>query len=331
MYAPLQPLVRQLLAQRGVTITFVDVGARGGIVDLGAIGEFVDAYGFEPNPVEYEKLAADGGTADRTGPYRSVRYYPWALAGEDGTADLHVTRAPGAASLLEPNLERLSEITWKDGFVEPDYSAIFAVERVIQIPTRTLDALGAEANVSHVDYLKLDVEGAEYDVLAGGRALLSTVGVVRCEVSFIPFHLGERVFSEVDLLLREKGFDLLRYEVRPTHIGYKERHGAAVFGPEIGYADPFGQPLQADAVYVNRKIADPVRAIAQAAVLADRNYLDEALFILRRRAGLSEGELTAFLRTYQDVTFATRLFRTSLGAVRAARRVRRSLHSLRRR
>jgi FkbM family methyltransferase len=337
MYPALLPHLRRVLADAGTTITFVDVGARNGVLDLASVADFTVAYGFEPNPAEFEKL--ERGTTDaaqigiRPPPYRSLRHFPYALADVDGELPFYVTRAPGSSGLLEPNLERLREITHMATRYVPDLGTeTHEVVEVTTVPVRTLATFAREAALEHVDYLKLDVEGSEHAVLEGAGDLLERVGVIRTEVHFIPWRKEEKLFSHVDLLLRGRGFDLLRYEVDPGHVGYKERSGASVFGPVVGYADLYGQPQMADAIYVNRELSDPARALAQAAVLIDRNYLDEALFVLKRKTDVRDAELLRLLRDYRHTRFHHRLLRAGLalreGAVAArsplatARRIR---------
>jgi FkbM family methyltransferase len=325
MFQALVPFVVEMLREENIFLTIVDVGSRGGVTALGELAGFVDAYGFEPNQTEYEKLVRDGASSAL--PYRSLNLFPWAIAEADSVAELKVTRHPGASSFLEPNLERLAEITWKERAHPSGYSELFEVVDRRTVATRSLAGFAREQEIGHVDYLKLDVEGLEYEVLRGARPLLPDVGVIRAEVSFIPFRQRQKLFSDVDQLLRDFGFDLLRYEIRPTHIGYKARSTATVFGPEIGFADPYGQALQADAVYANRGIGDRRRLVAQAAVLIDENYLDEAAFVLRR-AGRADGPLFDLLVAHREALFEQRIFDKTMLVGRAARAPRRLLRRL---
>jgi FkbM family methyltransferase len=318
---------RRLLADAAVTLTFLDVGARNGVIELAELAPFVDAYGFEPNSREFAKLES-GETGTRLigippPPYRSLTHVPYALGERDGRATLYITRATGAAGLREPNLERLREIRWKAKrfrrSLGDDYFEVVATE---EVEVRTLESFAAGAGLESVDYLKVDVEGTEYEVLEGAGALLGRTGVVRVEVCFIPFRIGQRLFSNVDLLLRGHGFDLLRYEILPAHVGYKVRTAPVTWGPAFGFPDRYGQPLQADAVYVNRGVVDPGRAVAQAAALIDLNYLDEAAFVLERRGGAPDAALVELLRSYSDVRPQHRLMRAASHALEVGRKVR---------
>jgi FkbM family methyltransferase len=325
VFAQLAEPTRRLLADAGATLTFLDVGARNGVIELAELAPFVDAYGLEPNAREFAKLES-GETGTKligiTPPaYRSLRHFPYALGEQDGRAILYVTRATGASGMREPDVERLREIRWKAKQFEKslgdDYFEVVATE---EVEVRTLRTFAAEAGIDSVDYLKIDVEGTEYEVLEGADDLLARIGVVRVEVCFIPFRKGQRLFSDVDLLLRARGFDLLRYEILPAHVGYKERTAPITWGPAFGFPDRYGQPLQADAVYVNRELSDDLRAVAQASVLIDLNYLDEAAFVLRKaNAGAA---LLEQLRSHSDIRPQHRLMRLALDGLELGRKAR---------
>lgn len=303
MYPPFVPHSRRLLKENDVTIEFVDIGSRNGIIELVSIAEFVNAYGFEPNPDEYEKLVSGKTDAAKFGikspKYRSINYSAYAISDKNGVQPFYVTKGPGAAGMKEPNIDRLREIKWMGAAYEKSFAEdIFAIERILDIDARTIENFAKEKSLSHIDYLKIDVEGSEYEVLSGAGDFLNNVGVIKVEVCFIPFRKEQKLFSDVDLLLRKFGFDLLRFETSPVQVGFKERTSSWSFGPVIGVPERFGQLLQCDAIYVNRGIQDRKRAIAQAMILLEKNYLDEALFILKRRAGVEFPELLALLKTY---------------------------------
>src|ERR1700679_10289 len=93
---------------------------------------------------------------------------------------------------------------------QPDALALFnlfpiwgTVKQQIPVTTRKLDDI---AQIAHLDFLKMDVQGAEREVLAHGRGKLAETVVIQTEVSFVPLYQGQPVFGEMDLALRELGF-----------------------------------------------------------------------------------------------------------------------------
>ncbi|MHB8694015.1 MAG: FkbM family methyltransferase [Solirubrobacteraceae bacterium] len=287
MIPRLLPPLQRLLSERDVEIVLVDVGARNGVGELPHLASRTRAVGFEPNPAEFDKLVRGETDVILTLgidpiPYRDLVYLPYALGKVSGRAPFHVTPGAGAAGMLEPDLARLDEIVWKGrrrGGTLGD--EVYRGYETIEVDVRRLDELAVELDLEYVDCLKIDVEGFEHDVLEGAGTMLSRVGVVRVETFFVPVLKGQRLFADTDTLLRANGFELLRIEIDPAQVVYKERTAPVEELHDPRLADPHAQLLAADAVYVNRHLVDPARVLAQAAVLLEREYVDEALHRLR--------------------------------------------------
>ena len=132
------------------------------------------------------------------------RYLPYALG--DGTAaTLNICELEGMTSLLVP---------------DPAHLALFnlfpiwgTVKQQIPVTTRKLDDI---AEIAHLDFLKMDAQGAEREVLAHGRNKLADTVVIQTEVSFVPLYRNQPVLGEMDLSLRELGF--LPHSVTGTKI-----------------------------------------------------------------------------------------------------------------
>lgn len=93
------------------------------------------------------------------------------------------------------------------------------------------------------DYLKLDVQGGEADVLRGAERVLEETVVVHTEVEFVPLYRSQPLFAEIDQLLRSPGFLFHKF------AGPAGRS----FQPIVVNNDPnrgLSQLLWADAVYV---------------------------------------------------------------------------------
>lgn len=304
MKNPFSLLVNKILSEKNISINFVDIGSRNLVVEMESLASLVNVYGFEPNPDEYRKILEKKTDASFLGVkspnYKSISYSPYAISNIQGVSDFYVTVGPGAAGMLEPDTTRLKEIIWKGDEYKKNFADdIFTVEKVIQVKTNTIEGFAKDNNISYIDYLKIDVEGSEYEVLESAGSLLEKVAVIKAEVCFIPFRKGQKLFSELDLLLRAHGFDLLKYEVVPEQVGLKARTQPWSFYPAVGVPEKYGQPIQADAIYVNRNITVPDRLIAQAAVLIEKHYLDEALYILNKKVQGIDPNLLAALKDYR--------------------------------
>ena len=160
---------------------------------------------------EYIGVEADAEECARLNAAARPRHrYVQAVLGRAAEArTFHVTRNPASASLLEPNHEFLSQ------FLElPDS---FQVERQSAVQTVPLDACLASHGVPRADFLELDVQGSELDVLIGAEGTLRNTVGIQAEVEFAPMYVDQPLFADVDAFLRGRGFqlfDLSRYHVR---------------------------------------------------------------------------------------------------------------------
>ena len=110
-----------------------------------------------------------------------------------------------------------------------------------EISTKRLDDIVDE--LGEVDFVKLDVQGGELDVIKGGQASLSQALVVQTEVEFVPLYKNQPLFAEIDQAMRQLGFEFHRF------LGMSGR----TLKPLVITANPFqpvSQHLWSDAVYV---------------------------------------------------------------------------------
>lgn len=141
--------------------------------------------GFEPQPEPLAELNAQKS--------ENETYHPFAL-GAGGSADLHVFHHSGFASLFGVN---------------PQIAALVGFQRatrevaVLPVDTHRLDDV---PGISRIDFLKIDVQGAEAAIIANGRDRLRDAVLIQTEVRFVPFYDGEPCFAGLDIELRGQGF-----------------------------------------------------------------------------------------------------------------------------
>lgn len=160
-----------------------------------------------------------------------VRCLPVAL-GDGNEHTLHITNFPMTSSLFPPARDTVD--------LFPHLGELMEVERMEKLRTCRLDDL---EEVRPVDFLKLDVQGAELMVLRHATATLADVAVVQCEVEFLELYEGQPLMGEVDAFLRSQGFTFLRFsslQGRPFKPLQLEGNSTS----------PLSQMLWGDAVYV---------------------------------------------------------------------------------
>lgn len=259
-----------------VGFSAIDIGARGG-VDSGMLplAWATDMIGFEPEPDEAAALAKRDPA-----PWRSRSILPVAVGGFDGPATLHIPPSPESASLLPHNQEM---IAWFG--IESQHQ----IGKQIPVDTRSLDGLLAEGALTGCDYLKIDVEGAEGDILSGGVALLQSCLAIRVETSFLEQRVNQPLAWDIGRQLADAGFlviDLIGIQ----HWRSRQRPGF----PYSSRAEiPCSRPVIAQADYIAvrdfRSVTDPVMAAKLVLVTAALGYIDMAETMLNHhRATLAE-------------------------------------------
>jgi FkbM family methyltransferase len=147
--------------------------------------------GFEPIP---EALAS---LKEKAGPHEM--YLPHAL-GDGGEHELHVCRASGFSSFLQGNAKLLDYFHAFDTWSQ--------VQRTIKLATTRLDDIHA---IDDVDLLKVDVEGYELEILKHGLSKLAMATIAQVEVNFVPMHLGQPLFAEIDQFMRAQGLVIHKF------------------------------------------------------------------------------------------------------------------------
>lgn len=177
-------------------MTVFDVGANVGELAL-LFSRFVGASGvvhaFEPGGRAFERLE----TICRAASLRNVRLNRLALAEEETTVSLHVYDD--------------DYLSWSTRALRPleDYGIDVKPVAVEEVPATTLDSYCERSGVASIDLLKVDVEGAEFQVLAGARRMLGERRV-RC----LTFEFGQTTFDmgnspeRIETYLRDAGYEL---------------------------------------------------------------------------------------------------------------------------
>ncbi len=216
-----------------------DVGARGGVEAYWQVfGNDIRIVGFELDSEECERLNAQDDPR--------VRYLPYALGRAAETRKLFVANHPPSSGLYQPN---------HAFFARHLETASLATVDEIMIKTITLPEALAASGIPTPDFVKLDVEGAELEVLQGANELMRPGGIlgVVTEVRLSQAIAGCPVFWEVEKYLRECGFelyDLDTYRFSKRALPYPFLYsnysptGTPTAGPSIQ-----GQVMWGDALY----------------------------------------------------------------------------------
>ncbi len=144
-------------------------------------------YSFEPLIDSYQTVKAV------TEYCNNVQLFNMALHSYSGVASFYVSEAnSGASSLLAPNLSLVSHLQFTTS--------------PIQVACVNLDEWMVNNNIDHVDFMWLDMEGAELQMLKASPQAMAKVTAVYIELNCKEFRYGTPLYHEVKHWFQAQGF-----------------------------------------------------------------------------------------------------------------------------
>jgi FkbM family methyltransferase len=189
------------------------------VVDVGANeGTFVQAVlnvapraqiiAVEPTP---EPL---GLLRQRFGSHPGVTIVPSALTADEGTVRMHVTPVHTGSSLLTPRPET--------GTLYDTDPAAWSTAQEVDVPATRLDTVVGDRDVALV---KIDVQGGELGVLAGGEETLRRTRAILAEIVFVSHYEGDSPFPVLNRRMEQLGFTM-----RDVSDFWRNADGTAMYG-----------------------------------------------------------------------------------------------------
>lgn len=123
------------------------------------------------------------------------------LSHRDETRRLFITRNPYCVSVLRPNQSLLARYA-----IRPH----FEVLEELDVVCARYDTLFAQGRVPLPDAIKIDIQGFEYEVLAGFGGLLENCLGIELETHFYQLYEGQKLLSDIVRQLQDYGFVLRR-------------------------------------------------------------------------------------------------------------------------
>ena len=262
-------MLTSLLKTRGYDLTFtlMEIGAR--IIERHGepFYRLLETFptsrilAFEVDPEECSRLNVNGSTG--------VIFFPYAIGKTEEERSLYLTEHPMCTSLYKPN--------------EP-YLGLFhnleaaKLKETSTVKTISLDHFAQINDIGPIDFIKIDIQGAELDAFQGGRKTLMDVLVIISEVEFVPLYENQPLFGDVAAFLEKqrlifhKFLGLAGRAMKPIIVNNNENFPV--------------QHLWSDAVFIQDllKIDDleSSQMLKMASILDLYNSPDVAWFILNR-------------------------------------------------
>jgi FkbM family methyltransferase len=181
---------------------------------------------------------------------------PYCLGDARKTAVLNINYDPYTSSLCEINPDYGSYYLFH---FDHDYvwseSAKIMERRQVEVNSMDHVLQAADVQIPPPDFLSLDTQGSEYEILLGAKDTLAfSIVALVIEAEFHPLYKGQKLFGDLVQLLGDSGFHFVRF------LNIDE------MSPFRGNVETRGESFQvaADALFLRRidnidEITDPVR------------------------------------------------------------------------
>jgi FkbM family methyltransferase len=186
-----QQEIKNLIGQKDEIVIF-EVGCADGLDTKKFLNTFesnLKIYTFDPEPINVEYMTTLG-SKDAWGNNNDIlvtderhRFYPYAVSGENGKTTFHRSRNDCAEGRT---VGRYSGSICKPVTMinSPKYGRRWPgclFDEEVEVETKRLDTFCEENNISHIDFLWMDTQGAERDVISGIGSMLENIDYIYTE------------------------------------------------------------------------------------------------------------------------------------------------------
>jgi len=199
---------------QNLRLTLIDVGASIDIINRwkNISKKNLNYVLFEPNKKEVAKLEQKNNNYDK------YKVFQTALSSKKHTIRLNITKGIYQSSILKPNYKILDKY--------PDVNR-YKILNKLKIEANPLD----KYKIKNSDFIKIDVQGYNYEVLLGAKNTLKKCLGLEVEVEFVELYKKQKLFGDLCEFLKSQNMyfidfiDLVRWE-RDKFVN----NGQCVFG-----------------------------------------------------------------------------------------------------
>ncbi|ASU36805.1 FkbM family methyltransferase [Mucilaginibacter xinganensis] len=208
-----------------------------------------DIYAFEPFPQNVEM--AQNNIAKYN--IKNVRLFNKALSITEGTAEFYISagRPEGAAESDWEYGNKSSSLLPPDKHTE--MVPFIKFDQKITVETTTIAAFCKSNDIEKIEYIHMDVQGAELMVLQGAGEYIKSIKVIWLEVAKIQLYKDQPLVSDINKFLTDNDFVLAKNCV--DDIQGDQLYISKSFYPQYkGIVRKFNKPANSLLKRIGRKI-----------------------------------------------------------------------------
>lgn len=177
-----------------------DVGACIGET-ISSFEEFDEIYAFEPSPFAFNILFEKYKNDPR------VKCFQIGISDEDGFKQFNWHDHYGYSSFLE--IDKEGEFAKKCEQEDSGYDEIISV---IDVQTKRIDTFMKENCIEHIDFIKIDTQGTDLNVIKSIGEMINKVDVIETEVQIKPLYKNSASKQEILNFMEQNNFNLILEE-----------------------------------------------------------------------------------------------------------------------
>jgi len=177
----------------------------------------------------------------------NAKIYDYCLDKSEKQRKFYLYKNRFMSSFLESSETKLDLYQEIDG-MDMSIDEAQKIDKITKLQTKTIDQLISSKKINEINYISLDTQGSELDILKGAsQNLVEKIISIKLEVSFIEMYKNTCMFKDVDDFLKSMGFLLV--DLFTFNSTFKERIPQNFRGKQI--------PVQGEVLY----ILDPKKVI----------------------------------------------------------------------
>lgn len=191
-------------------ITILDIGGCEGeeSIRYSRIFPLASIYVFEPLP-KNQKLVLDNIKKYQP---NNIELVPMAASDEDGSTQFFVS-----SGHPDPNAEYDWDFGNKSSSLlapqENKNPSWLQFNEKIEVQTITLDTFLTDNRIDQIDFVHMDVQGAELKVLSGAKGFVNNIKAIWLEVADVELYKGQPLRTDVEVFMNANGFYLVKSEM----------------------------------------------------------------------------------------------------------------------
>jgi FkbM family methyltransferase len=153
--------------------------------------------------------------------FKSVKVLPYCVGSFNGKAPFYINKQPHTSSMLKNSREFSEFVRISTIYGAMRVGEIFDNHKAIEVNVFTLGSILEKENLNRPDFISLDIQGAEYDVIKNSKDIfLENIICVNLEIEFSSLYEKQNTFGELDVLLKDLGFILVDIKLYDHHQSF---------------------------------------------------------------------------------------------------------------